>query len=1362
MAIDLNANPTATYQRTNSTLLMGAAAHFLDNEPWFTWWDVPRMCRDPQVRFGLRMLRSPFQQVKWKISADSHRVAKFVDRTLRRFWQGSLPRLLQNFFKYGRAPGGNEFYYDRDERLWKLSRVRAIEPSDATARVFQKGPKANQLAGFDLPTVGGVKTALRPYAFWFAGSEELCAHHDWPRLAGAFTPWLEKNGKGGARHSRRLWYWRHAFSGGTIRHPNDWITLPNGDKVHSEDIARQMGENFLNGSVSIVANTPHQSDKLGGKYAWEFEQAESHSDTAGMRDYPQDLDKEIMVGMEIPTEVWTPGGTGGGWSGRSIPMEAWLGGADDLAGMILAEFRLTMDLLVGVNFGGKKYDIELVSLVEQFRQQNQQPGAGQQAGGQDQGEVKSNRGWVPYKGVKGGTGLLNPATGAKKYGANLSAQGDGSDSFRLGVKKAAASLIGATPKDLRVRRAAMLAMLQMQEDAVREGKSPDDPELQEQLASLAELADDPEQLDRLLGKAVNLAWAEYGTSRSGKKRWKDDQTGRLRYQESKPGEAREKRENSHGNAKRGSEIVSLAMRHQASADHLRELADHLPAMTIDQLRSARVRLGASFKNATKRDAMVSALVEHVRGLADETAKQPIEEANVTQAETPKEPKSRSQKTAKARDNGTPVEPKREDVYTVDPKSLTVDPKRFQFKAVGVREDGVTDELRGTKTWNPELGGVLLVWRDPADGKDYVVNGHHRHELAKRTGSDKVNVRYVNAGNDVQARSMGALANIAEGRGTATDAAKFMRDTGTTADDMKSFGVSMSGKLASEAMVLKDLSPKAFSALAEGRMDEAKAVAVAKHLKEPELQDKLFKKLEQREDDGKDWSNREIETAAKKLARAGKVTQTETNLFGTFEDEKSTWEQEVELESFIGSSLSRTVNDFNAVSNTGRAERVKDAGNTLAIDENKRRRDQAAEHAETFDRDSGLKSPISEAIKYGAAELANAKGKKDRDAAKQQTLEAVRGILNGTAVDRRGQGVPAKGDAETIPATAAGNGANRPDETPEQREAREDSEFRNRGVTENADLFGGTVRTTAAPLRGKQPTIEDANREVWTEKAKDHATDNNLGNIEQWDAGGRFRVGEQWYQVGKSEDGYPVTKTDQRGNEQAEQPKDAPVAKPKAPRPVAEVDLNGSTSDVIYGIYDRPSASNVTQERIDAATASLDKMAESELHKLAERVDVFGAKKMSKTAVVAKIKQQIKERYGTAKRREMIHRVAITPTSELVAAPNVEDKPASEKAATSKTDAQESKSAPRQTPKSKSTPEHVQRAKDAYDNALKITWEELEESMKPLSDMNSQQISELAEHVGVKQKLARLSAKERPAALKQIILDRKGMFERADF
>jgi hypothetical protein len=127
---------------------------------------------------------------------------------------------------------------------------------------------------------------------------------------------------------------------------------------------------------------------------------------------------------------------------------------------------------------------------------------------------------------------------------------------------------------------------------------------------------------------------------------------------------------------------------------------------------------------------------------------------------------------------------------MDPADIKADPVRFQYKRDTGGAAGVGDELKGIKKYDPELGGVLSVWRDPEDGQTYVVNGHHRLDLAMRAGAPSVAVRYLGAETASQARLKGAMINIAEGRGTAIDAAKIFRDNGMSPADLGSLGISV--------------------------------------------------------------------------------------------------------------------------------------------------------------------------------------------------------------------------------------------------------------------------------------------------------------------------------------------------------------------------------------------------------------------------------------------------------------------------------------------------------------------------------------------------------------------------------------------
>lgn len=426
--------------------------------------------------------------------------------------------------------------------------------------------------------------------------------------------------------------------------------------------------------------------------------------------------------------------------------------------------------------------------------------------------------------------------------------------------------------------------------------------------------------------------------------------------------------NSPEAASAAKEKITEALNGPRSPSSLKTVTEHLSILTVKQLRELQKEHGIRAGGA--KPQLVAKIADRLHGKVSQSDSQ----------------------ASKFRDDGTPKETGNRDIYTVPTSSLKVDPKRFQYKVKDIGEDGVTGELKGVSKWNPELAGSLLVWRDPADGQDYVINGHHRHELASRLKAEHVNARYIDAPNAKKARARGALANIAEGRGSAIDAAKYLRDSGQTLDHLREAGISMSGKLASDAVTLTDLNDKAFQKVAEGRLDETTALAVAKHLKDPALQDLLFKKLAALEDEGKDWSTREIETAARKMANAGKVTQTGFDLFGAFEDEKSTFDQEVELEAYANRMLKQEADDYRAVANKRRADRVSDAENVLAIDENAKRADSAEQAVDDFNRKVHLRGPVNAVIQKHAADLLEAKTKKQREAVKTAMLEELKSAI----------------------------------------------------------------------------------------------------------------------------------------------------------------------------------------------------------------------------------------------------------------------------------------------------------------------------------------------------------------------------------
>lgn len=363
LAAKVLANPTRGYAASGNAHWWGYQSAVLDGKPIFTWFDIPRMLRDPQVQFGLRMLRAPFQQVKWTVKADTDRVARFVDATLKRFWRRSLPIVLDRYFKWGYCPAGIEYKTDNDRV--KFDRLRVIEPMDAQLQVRTAD---NTFAGFNVKngTVDGRVCA--PHAFWFAGQGEIERYYDRPRISGAFEPWLEKNTRNGAVHARRLYHWKHATRGARLYHPTGMTTvqLANGgtQEVSYDNVATEIIEKLESGGSIRFPNTPNPGDPA--KYEWELIEGESHPDGGGHLEYISALDNEIMIGLGIPPEVLEAADTGSGWSGRMIPAMAYYGSCDELSGMMLeAADNMVIRPLVDLNYGKqRRYEVELKPLAE--------------------------------------------------------------------------------------------------------------------------------------------------------------------------------------------------------------------------------------------------------------------------------------------------------------------------------------------------------------------------------------------------------------------------------------------------------------------------------------------------------------------------------------------------------------------------------------------------------------------------------------------------------------------------------------------------------------------------------------------------------------------------------------------------------------------------------------------------------------------------------------------------------------------------------------------------------------------------------------------------------------------------------------
>lgn len=166
---------------------------------------------------------------------------------------------------------------------------------------------------------------------------------------------------------------------------------------------------------------------------------------------------------------------------------------------------------------------------------------------------------------------------------------------------------------------------------------------------------------------------------------------------------------------------------------------------------------------------------------------------------------------------------------VPPAEIAVDPERFQFR-ISCAADGTTGRLAACPGFRLELAGSLLCWADPADGRTYLVDGHHRHALALADAAPLVAVLAVDAETAAEARVWGAMSNCANGTAQATDLARLLQDH----PDLNpqnigpSFGIQRNAKVLKDAVALLALAPDLFGLACTGQasLDHALALTTA--------------------------------------------------------------------------------------------------------------------------------------------------------------------------------------------------------------------------------------------------------------------------------------------------------------------------------------------------------------------------------------------------------------------------------------------------------------------------------------------------------------------------------------------------------
>jgi hypothetical protein len=318
--------------------------------------------------------------------------------------------------------------------------------------------------------------------------------------------------------------------------------------------------------------------------------------------------------------------------------------------------------------------------------------------------------------------------------------------------------------------------------------------------------------------------------------------------------------------------------------------------------------------------------------------------------------------------------------TLPTEQVLISPRRFQFRAVSHHGD-----LRGVARWNPDLAGVLSVWRDPADGAVYVIDGHHRAGLARRLGVPTLAVRFLEAATDREARITGALINVGHGNASAVDAAKLLRDGGLSPEQVSACGLPPGGRVIRDGLALAQLAPELFERVAIGTISHEMGLALAAAGPKHCLQRDLFR-ISRRNC----WAAASVAEAAE-MGRLARVHSSGEGLLPGLEMEGSNLEALLEVRAAIRSRLRAELRVLGAASRSRGARALEAAGNVIDREASAAARSQTQLVADVFAQLINAAGPLADLVRMLADEVSPTRS---AGAVVDEHLELVRSAIQG--------------------------------------------------------------------------------------------------------------------------------------------------------------------------------------------------------------------------------------------------------------------------------------------------------------------------------------------------------------------------------
>lgn len=348
--------------------------------PYLSFHMIDQMLWDSTCIIGLAMREAPIsdaelaykdgQDYVYGVKADNDEVGAFVIRQIERFWANDLHKVMQDQV-YGwmaaevvyRLVKGEIEY---DTMLARNARdVRALESNGDYWGVRFANVRNSSVVDLQAGE-----------SFWHGFRAKNGGYYGQTILKGAYPSWCDKNLDGGALDVRRLYMHKDAYGGGVLYYPNAFMEITGKGSVPCRDVAREILEQVKAGGVMTMPS----SYTIDGKREWELAWRDTGPVPTHIFEFPKDLDREQLRGMEIPDEILISGGAGS-WEGKKVPLTAFYTQENIWGNSILSAFdKQVLRPLVLLRFGkAVDFDAQLKPFSIQLAEnENKEEGGGQQ------------------------------------------------------------------------------------------------------------------------------------------------------------------------------------------------------------------------------------------------------------------------------------------------------------------------------------------------------------------------------------------------------------------------------------------------------------------------------------------------------------------------------------------------------------------------------------------------------------------------------------------------------------------------------------------------------------------------------------------------------------------------------------------------------------------------------------------------------------------------------------------------------------------------------------------------------------------------------------------------------------------------